>query len=172
MWKMLLIQWISNIQFIRASVFLSLCETLRVFMLPAYRKYTALYYQVSLSSPIHIPILRKTATKLSEKSLDQRIHEDKIFFPPKILPGFLDQNLQQQWSCRVPRKGQYCKNNTIYLCERGHFAKVRNDFQFGNPTSLQKKRMCFVCFALVWFCFVCFSLVLFVCLFQPTLFHN
>lgn len=57
MWKMPLIPWISNIQFIRASVFLSFCEMLRVFMLPAYRKYTALYYQVSLSSPIHIPIL-------------------------------------------------------------------------------------------------------------------
>ena len=107
----------------------------------------------------------KQAQSLAKKVWTKESMKIRFFFLPKILPRFLDQNLQQQWSCRLPRKGQYCKNNTIYLCERGHFAKVRNDFQFGNPTSLQEKSDVFCLFGLVWFCFLCFALVLFVCLF-------
>ena len=107
----------------------------------------------------------KQPQSLAKKVWTKESMKIRFLVLPKILPGFLDQNLQQQWSCRVPRKGQYCKNNTIYLCERGHFAKVRNDFQFGNPTSLQQKPDVFCLFGLVWFCCVCFALVLFVCLF-------
>jgi len=36
-------------------------------------------------------------------------------------PGFFYSRMTRR--CMPCQKGQYCKNNTIYLCERGHFAK-------------------------------------------------
>ncbi len=76
---------------------------------------------------------------------------------------------------KTPRKGQYCQNNTIYLCERGNFSKVPfSKERWVNNQSFQEKQdvFCwfwfgFACFGLVWFGVFWFGLVwyAFVCLF-------